>query len=203
VIGPVFALKIETTREYDSALNAVHAGRKVTTMRIAMAVLLTAISIGAWAQNLGFPLDGAPAWYEITGDGTTTGVACPIRSIETRQVVAQADPGYRFIAFGANARWVTLAFNGIMSYVPATAAAPVFVVPRPASETSSEMRLPGKTLEQQAKEIQERAEASKSGTKPLAPNFTNRPTPRPTPMAVQGGGMYGGRGGGMQGNIAL
>jgi hypothetical protein len=146
-----------------------------------------------------FAVDGKPEWYEIVGNGATTGTVCPIRAVATRQLVGNAEPGFRFLAFGANRRWITLSFEGVLSYVPVTAAQPVFQILRPASETSNEMRMPGETLEERQRKIQERAEASKTGSKPLAPNFTNQPTPKPTamPVTVGGGGRRGmaGRGG--------
>lgn len=153
----------------------------------------------AFAQNESFPLDGSPAWFEIVGDGTTTGTACVVRAVMNREPLGQLEPGYRFMAFGSNSKWVTLAYNGVTSYVPAAAASPVFVVQRPASETSNEMRMPGMTLEQQQKKNKERMEAAKSGAKPLAEDFTNNPTPKPTPNAMMTGSGRGGSRGGSSG----
>lgn len=166
-------------------------------MRNLLAMILVAGCAVTYAQKAEFPLDGTPTWYEITGDGNTTGSVCPVRAVTSRAVIGQAEPGYRFLAFGVGQRWVTLAFQGATAYVPASAAQPVFTIPRPASETSTEMSQFGTTLDEQAKAVKDRAEASKSGSKPLAPNFTNRPTPKPTamPMGSMGGAGRSGAGG--------
>lgn len=150
-----------------------------------------------------FNVTGKPVWYEIVGSGTTTGTVCPVRAVANRQLLGNLEPGSRFVAFGVSSRWITLSFGGALAYVPVTAAQPVFQMSRPeGSLGDNEMRLglPSETLEEKQKAVRERAEASKSGSKPLAPNFTNQPTPKPTPgPAVMGGGRGGvgaGRSGG-------
>lgn len=166
------------------------------TIRLAIttAALVAAAALGC-AQEAGdgkLRLDTAPKWYEIVGDGITSGSTCPVRSLATKEIIGVAEPLTRFLSFGADRNFVVFAYKGVMSYVPASAAQELY----PTDTGPVQYRSGGKTLEQQAEEAKKRVEEVKTGKVSLAPNFTNQPTPKPTPGAMDGmmpGAAMGGR----------
>jgi hypothetical protein len=163
---------------------------KATTSLMCLCVLAILHSAVA-ADNGKFPVNGTPKWYEVTGSGSTTSTVAQVHSVRTGELLGELPPKARLLSFGASSEYVTFAFNGRVAYVPLSAVTEMY----PPPPTSGEFRSAGKTLEQIAQEYKTRAESSKNS--PLAPNFTNMPTPRPTPGAVAGGsGMPGGRGAG-------
>lgn len=167
--------------------------------RIIFLILITTAAALASAQ-VPLPTGGKPDWHEVVGDGTNQGNAVTVRAAATGQPLGLAKPGHRFLAFGANNQWITLAFAGRVGFIPATAATEVY----PIAATPTQYRAPGKTVEEQLEDIELRREAVKEGRTSLAPTFTNNPTPVPTPGAVgvgvggfpAGAGMESGIGGG-------
>jgi hypothetical protein len=163
--------------------------RQTLTVSLLLAAGLASAQTTAQPQ---VRLDSAPKWYEIVGDGNTSGSVCPVRSMATRQVIGAAEPQFRFLSFGQDANWIVFAFKGVMGYVPSNAAEEVY----PGLNQEPPYHGPGKTLEQQAEEEKKKADDVKDGKLKLAPNFTNQPTPKPTvnPMqAVPGAGVAGGK----------
>lgn len=161
--------------------------------RLACVFFLLAM-IGAapvMAQDVGLPVHGAPNWYEVVGDGQTSGTASPVWLAATRQVVGRLEVGSRFVAFGSDARVITLAYMGRLAYIPAGAAVEMYATP----PKSTEFRLPGPTLTEQAEAAKKRQDEVRSGNIPLYPSFGQTPAAAPgglvpgvAPVAVRAAG---------------
>lgn len=164
---------------------------KAITVRVILCFAAVGLGAFAFAEDTSKPPDGA-RWYEITGNGVTSGTPCLVRSIETNEVIGQVEAGYHFLAFRKDDKTITLAYNGKIGYVPAAAASELFPGSAP---QGTQFKAAGTTLEDLAKQQRDRSASARKGS--LAPKFTNQPTPTPTPAADTGKGGRGSRGGGV------
>ena len=110
------------------------------------------------------PVNDAPRWYMVMGSGGTD-QPVPVMSLSTGRPIAYVPPGYKFLAFGANARVVTLGVGGQVGYIPAVAASEMY----PVAERVLEWKAAGPTLEEQAEVARKEArEAQAKGLEPLS-----------------------------------
>ncbi len=77
---------------------------------------------GAWAQDLAaVPVHGKPVWQVVQSLPNSPGSPIAVRSLSTNQIIGAVPVDHRFLSFGGNGEIVTLAFNGEIGYVPASA----------------------------------------------------------------------------------
>ena len=171
------------------------------TLFSALAFSLLAIGGFAAGYNSEFPIHEQPRWFELSASAS----AIPIRSVGSGQPVALLAPGTRFLAFGKSEKWVTLAANGQVGYIPQDTVTAIY--PEPVF-ISTEWKPSSITLEEQlAQELKRQAELREDKIS-LWPDFkTTPPTAEElaarsatlTGVMMEGpgaGGSMGGAGGG-------
>ena len=186
---------------YINIIQVVDVTTSMKTIFSAMAFSLLAMGGFAAGSNNEFPISEQPRWFELSA----TASAIPIRSVDSRQPVALLAPGTRFLAFGKSEKWVTLAANGQVGYIPQETVAAIY--PEPVF-ISTEWKPSSITLEEQlAAELKRQAELREDKIS-LWPDFKTTP-PTAEEIAAQtatltgvmmngpeAGGSMGGGGGG-------
>lgn len=136
--------------------------------RFGMVVMLCLLGAGAFAQSAPLTVSGKPTWYTVRGAQPVTVV-----SAENLQPIGQLMPEQKFLSFGATDEYITLGFNGLISYIPRQAAAEVYPVQR----TQTQWRGAGKSLEEVVEERERENAAARSRGEPLYK--PKAPTPGP------------------------
>ncbi len=168
---------------YFIIIQVVDVKTSMKTILSALALSLFAFGGYAAVNNSELPTNGDPRWFELNA----TASVVPIRSVDTRQTIALLAPGTRFLAFGASDKWVTLAANGTVGYVPheivtAIYPEPVFI--------STEWKPSSITLEAQlAGELKRQAKLREDKIS-LWPDFKSTP-PTAAELAAQQGSLTG------------
>jgi hypothetical protein len=151
-------------------------------MRLLVALVVAVIGLGLTPVQAGeaeFSVTGKPVWFEVSGSEGP----CVVNALATREPMGELQGGYRFLSFGVTSKWVTLAYNGRIAFVPVGSVTEMF--PHQAAEP--QWRGYGPTLEEQLKAQQARADEARKEGKPLAPFFTNQPTATPAANTSFGG----------------
>lgn len=136
------------------------------------ATLLAAAASGAPVITE-LPTDQKPAWYEVKSSAEGGPSApIPVLSARSSQPVALIAPGARFVAFGANDKFVTLAAGGVIGYVPRTHVSLVYTEPDfvPLQWINS-----SETLEMRLAKEMERQKKMREDKVSLYPSFRTTP----------------------------
>ena len=165
-----------------------------TALRVLACAAVALLTANLWAaETAKLTVEGRPRWFEITGDGTTSGTDCPIRSVVTGKVVASEKAGFKFLSFGVSEKWITFGYNGSTAFVPLASVKELYPVEAPPMTN----RFFGHTLEKSIEEQKKRAEAEqKAGTGFMPSKLKQKLTATPTPAGgAVGGAGFGGKGG--------
>lgn len=147
---------------------------------------LSALSIALLVPCLSFaqleimPVHDSPRWKVVSGIPQAPGAAVAVSALATNQVIGQIRPDEKFLSFGTDGQVITLAFNGTIGYIPATAARDLY----PIEQQTTAWRAWGKTLEEIAQEEAGEKDITKISLKP-------RKTETPTGAAGGAGGAPG------------